>query len=59
MKTWNTPEVGTLNVRETENGFFSVNFETFILFGEKCDKKAESTPSDDPVVDNEITASES
>ena len=31
-KTWEPPELETLDIGSTENGFFAVNFETQFLF---------------------------
>ncbi len=46
MKTWNTPEVAELNVTETANGFFDIDWETplSILGNDKSNQKP-STPS--------------
>ena len=50
MKTWNTPEVKELNINETANGLFNVNWEGpfDIVFGDYGDKSdnTDSTPTD-------------
>lgn len=48
MKKWNTPDVTELNINETANGMFDVNWEgpyDFILGDhDKCDDQKPSTP---------------
>ncbi|HKL98837.1 MAG TPA: hypothetical protein VJZ06_02875 [Mobilitalea sp.] len=46
MKTWNTPEISELNIKETANGIFDACFESYILYK---DSKATTDPVDDPV----------
>ncbi|MCI6517405.1 MAG: hypothetical protein MR442_09565 [Lachnospiraceae bacterium] len=45
MKTWNNPEIAELNINETANGFWDVNYEGpfDIVFGDKSESKP-STP---------------
>ena len=43
MKKWNTPSVEELNVKETANGFFNSDVETFLILN---DSKKSETPED-------------
>lgn len=49
MKNWNTPAVAELNVEETANGFFDIDWEgpLDIVFGDKSEQKP-STPENNP-----------
>lgn len=48
MRKWNTPVVSELNITETADGFFNINWETpFDVIGHKSDKKP-VTPSETP-----------
>ena len=46
MKTWNTPEISELNIKETANGFFDTTFETWLIHNDS--KKATPDPVNDP-----------
>lgn len=44
MKKWNTPSVEELNVKETANGFFNSDDETFLILNDS--NKKPTTPDD-------------
>ena len=43
MKKWNTPEFTELNIKDTANGFFDSEYETYFILN---DNKKPSTPND-------------
>lgn len=49
MKTWNAPEVKELNINETANGFFNVNWEGpfDVICGDYGDKSNNSDSTAD------------
>lgn len=53
MKKWNTPEVAELNVTETANGIFDLDWESPLDFFSK--KSSVTTNPEEPEEDSEET----